>query len=78
VDLWSIGIITYLLLCSRLPYDDPKSEREIARQTVNEPLPKNNNGWKSLSIDSKDLIESIYKYIYKKIILLILILIFIY
>jgi len=58
VDLWSIGITTYLLLCARLPFDDPKSEREIARQTVNDPLPKNNNGWKHLSNDARNLIES--------------------
>jgi len=45
------------LLCSRLPFDDPKSEREIARQTVNDPVPKHNN-WKNLSEEAKNFIES--------------------
>jgi serine/threonine protein kinase len=31
VDIWSIGIITYLLLTGCLPYDDDESEREIIR-----------------------------------------------
>ena len=39
VDLWSIGIITFLLLCGYLPFDDQHSEREIARQTINDPVP---------------------------------------
>ena len=39
VDLWSIGIITFLLLCGYLPFDDKHSEREIARQTIQDPVP---------------------------------------
>lgn len=31
VDIWSIGIITFLLLTGCLPYDDEESEREIIR-----------------------------------------------
>lgn len=31
VDLWTLGIITYMVLASALPFDHPTSEKEIAR-----------------------------------------------
>ena len=34
VDLWSVGVMTYLMLTSRLPFDDPNSEYAIARKVV--------------------------------------------
>ena len=56
VDLWSIGIISYLLLTGCLPFDDENSEREVARQTIHEPVPFPRYIWKNLSIESRDFV----------------------
>jgi len=59
VDLWSIGIITYLLLCGCLPFDDEKSEREIARQTIHDPVPYHSSIWKKLSAEAKLFVDNL-------------------
>jgi len=59
VDCWTIGIVTYLLLCGCLPFDDENSEKEIARQTINDPTPFPGLLWKKLSSESKKFVENL-------------------
>jgi tRNA A-37 threonylcarbamoyl transferase component Bud32 len=62
VDLWSIGITTYLLLAGVLPFDHESSEREIARQTIQDHV-RWGTIWKKISSEAKAFVES--KIIYK-------------
>ena len=59
VDLWSIGIITFLLLCGYLPFDDKHSEREIARQTIQDPVPYESKIWSKLSPEAKIFVDGL-------------------
>ena len=59
VDLWSIGIITFLLLCGYLPFDDKHSEREIARQTIQDPVPFESKIWNKYSSEAKNFVEGL-------------------
>ena len=59
VDLWSIGIITFLLLCGYLPFDDKHSEREIARQTIQDPVPYDNKIWSKISPEAKTFVDGL-------------------
>ena len=59
VDLWSIGIITFLLLCGYLPFDDKHSEREIARQTIQDPVPYVSKIWNKYSSEAKNFVEGL-------------------
>ena len=57
VDLWSIGITTYLILAGCLPFDHESSEREIARQTIHDPV-RWGSIWKKISNEAKSFVES--------------------
>ena len=55
-DIWSIGAVTYLLLCGDPPFTG-NSNNEIFKKIVNDNIKFNFNKWKNISNNAKDFVK---------------------
>ncbi len=55
-DIWSIGAVTYLLLCGDPPFTG-NSNNEIFKKIVNDNIRFNFNKWKNISNNAKDFVK---------------------
>jgi calcium/calmodulin-dependent protein kinase I len=60
-DIWSIGIIAYLLLAGYMPFQEARDENEVVRDACRGKYEFHSEYWDSISKQAKDLIASLLK-----------------
>ena len=58
VDIWSFGVMVYLLLGRHLPFDSV-DEKEIGNLTVKNEISFNHEVWEPVSDEAKDLVQKL-------------------
>ena len=62
-DLWSCGVIMYILLSGEPPFNDPRADNDAIMKKVEAGKYDIEHGvWKSISKEAKDLIKSLLTY----------------
>src|SRR6201996_540406 len=60
VDMWSLGVITYTLLCGYSPFRS-ESMNDLIEECRNEKVIFHQRYWNSVSDDAKDFIKKLLK-----------------
>ncbi|XP_070541852.1 calcium/calmodulin-dependent protein kinase type IV-like [Ptychodera flava] len=59
VDMWSVGVITYILLCGFEPFYDERGDKHMFQKILNSDYEFMSPFWDEVSLNAKDLISKL-------------------